>query len=418
MTLQAQDEMLLAAIRKDSNHRQFEILLKAEPKIYLFGFAARIYANSEATSTITSYCQGINIFRESIAPKTLAEFIDELKAQALLSASDKTQTNGSVYKLLADFATYCRVYRHYGAKSTRAYVGAVRSILEYHEVEIEERKFKDKVRMPKVKKLREEYPPNETIWKILNAMNIDTRTWVFTMIDGGLEPTDATQLKPKEIRFDENPVRVVIEREKTGEHIETYFNNYTVDALKQVISLNNVAEDDYIFINGEFTDAKIKQMRHAYNFAVARAGFGKVTYEKDKRGKVQRKVKLEKIDGHKFGKYHLKVFKKRWFSIATSVVDDYVAHGMLGRGAYLDEYMAHPLEKRREFARKILKAVNIYAHAKSEDERLIEAGEALGLNKLSPEQATKLKEIFGLFMAASPIRVKQLFDSIESENKS
>lgn len=39
----------------------------------------------------------------------------------------------------------------------------------------------------------------------------------------------------------------------------------------------------------------------------------------------------------------------------------------------------------------ILKAVNIYAHAKSEEEKLIEAGETLGLGKLTPEQAAKLR---------------------------
>lgn len=408
-SISKQNEILLAAIRKDSNHRQFEVLLEAEPKIDLFGYAARLYAKSEATSTVTSYCQGINIFRESIAPKTLAEVIDEMKTHQ----SANTQTNGEVYKLLADFGTYCRVYRHYGPRSTRAYVGAVRSILEYHEIEIDERKFKNKVNLPKVKKLREEYPPNEIIWKILNTMSLPIRAWTFTMIDGGLEPTDATQLKPKEIRFEENPVRIVIDRQKTGERIETFVNNYTADALKQVISLKKLGPDDYIFITGEYTDAKVKQMRGAYNFAVAKAGFGKITYDPKTR---QRQVILDKIDGHRFGKYHCKIHKKRWFSIATSVVDDYVAHGMLGRGAYLDEYMAHPLEKRREFARKILKAVNIYSHAKSEEEKLVEAGEALGIGKLTPEQANKLREVFGLFMKMPQYKLKALL-SEESDTE-
>ena len=91
----------------------------------------------------------------------------------------------------------------------------------------------------------------------------------------------------------------------------------------------------------------------------------------------QRRVILDKIDGHKFGKYHLKIFKKRWFSIAKSAVDIYVAQAMLGRSEYLDQYDADPPEKRREAARKILKAVDIYAHAKSKEEKLIEAGETL-----------------------------------------
>jgi hypothetical protein len=78
--------------------------------------------------------------------------------------------------------------------------------------------------------------------------------------------------------------------------------------------------------------------------------------------------------------------------------------------------MAHPLEKRREFARKILKAVNIYSHAKSEEEKLVEAGEALGIGKLTPEQANKLREVFGLFMKMPQYKLKALL-SEESDTE-
>lgn len=65
---------------------------------------------------------------------------------------------------------------------------------------------------------------------------------------------------------------------------------------------------------------------------------------------------------------------------------------MLGRKQYLDEYNRQQLEKKREFAKKILKAVSIHIDEKSEDERLTEAGKVLGIEKLTPEQAAKLRD--------------------------
>lgn len=62
---------------------------------------------------------------------------------------------------------------------------------------------------------------------------------------------------------------------------------------------------------------------------------------------------VSKIDRHSSGKYHLKVYKKHWFTlVVVAGVPEYVAQGMLGRKQYLDQYLRLPLEKDKNLLEK------------------------------------------------------------------
>lgn len=51
---------------------------------------------------------------------------------------------------------------------------------------------------------------------------------------------------------------------------------------------------------------------------------------------------------------------KKVLALASNNGCTYIVHAMLGRKQYLDQYNATPVE-RHEFARKILRAVSLYA---------------------------------------------------------
>lgn len=73
-------------------------------------------------------------------------------------------------------------------------MAAVRVMLNYLDIDVNDKKFEDKVTMPKLKALREEYPSNNVIKAIMNACPPKMRVWVMAMLMAGLEPTDAMQL--------------------------------------------------------------------------------------------------------------------------------------------------------------------------------------------------------------------------------
>ncbi len=72
---------------------------------------------------------------------------------------------------------------------------------------------------------------------------------------------------------------------------------------------------------------------------------------------------------------------------------EYVAQGMLGRKQYLDQYLRMPLEKRQEFAKKILYAVNVYSDKADKQEVLQKAGQIMGFDNMTEQQALQLKDL-------------------------
>jgi integrase-like protein len=388
MTLQATDR-LTQILRDAPDNSYYFSLTESEPSINWLDFAALLYKKSQSTSTITTYCKGIGVFRSFLQtraePKTLAQIIADIKSPA---------ANGLVYKVLDDFTTWCSVNKGYRPRSIKGYVASICKLFAFVDVEIDPQKFKSKVsgNMPKPQDLADEYPDNKTIQKILNTASTTMRGFVMTLCDTGFEPIDAAHLKVKDFRFSEEPVRIAKNREKTGHMLEGFVSKDTVEVIKQIISLKNKQPDDYIFIDhyGKYGD---KILRIRYNRLVARSGFVKVV----KVGKKTYYPVLDKIDGHNFGKYHLKVYKKRGFSIVITVVPDYIAQGMLGRRAYLHQYNRQPLEKRQEFARKILKAVSIHSEKVDKQETIKEMAKLMGIDEtqISDEKLAAMQGLLG-----------------------
>ncbi|WP_415283911.1 hypothetical protein [Candidatus Nitrososphaera sp. FF02] len=390
MTAQATYDKLLAEIAKNEDHKYFDILAKNEKSIDWLAFAARIYRKSHSTNTITSYCKGIVEFRSMVMQGTYASLGSAIEQV-------KGQTNGLAYKMLDDFVTWCDASRQFRPRTTRNSFLAVVSLFGFLEIELNDSKL-DNIRksLPTPKDLRDEYPPNSEIRAIDSAASLTIKGYRQVINDTGFEPVDAAQLQVKDLRFNEEPVRINKDREKTGKLLEGFLSAETVETLTQIIRVENKGQNDYLFATN-FTGHTLKNLREAYNLAVARAGFGEIIKD-TRKGSTRYRARVKKIDGHVFGKYHLKVYKKRWFTIAVTVVPVYVAQAMLGRGAYLDEYYIQPLEKRQEFGRKILKAVSTLTVKADKADIVASVAETLGIDSstLSDEKLSKLREAFSM----------------------
>lgn len=351
MMIQRTDKpSLQEEISKASGHSYFERLQKYEPNINWLKFAAKIYKKSESVRTIINYSQGICNFRDYLIQEKNLE-ADSTNIISSTVAEIKADNNGLVYKLLDDFVTWLQSTRGLRSNPIHGYVNGTKRLLIFLDVDIDQNKFKDKVSFTQNRAMPDEWPDNNTIRGILNAsQSMKVRGYVQTLCDAGLDPIDAAELRVKDIKFEEDPVRGTKYREKTGEKLEFFLNKETTEALKQIIEHEQKGPDDYIFVQS-FNPLTGQKLREYYNVAVARAGHGKLI--KTKNGYY---AQVDKIEGHTFGKFHPKVYKKRWFSLAIMAgVPVYVAQGMLGRKQYLDEYMRVPIDKKRDFARKILR---------------------------------------------------------------
>lgn len=365
-------------------------LLQLEPGINWLGFGAKVYKKNHRIASVTKRIEGSWAFREFLRENADKMQLDKEKPliETVFKRVKKAK-DGAKYRVFDDFSTYCDSVKGYKPNTTWGYVASAKALAKYCDTGITNDGFKDHVTMPTATALDEEYPPNDVIMRILDASPPHLRTFLLYLADTGAEPIDAIRLHKDMIFFDETPTRIQFKRKKTSKPITQFINDFTANALKSQLAKNG--ENGFVFV----TELKARSCGKFYRLYAR---------------KLEEIGLNEKLDDSKTSKYHFKIFKKRWFTMAISAgIPEYVAQGMLGRKKYLDQYMALPLDQKREFAKKILRKTSVYASKEDEAEKRRALAEALGLPDLSAEQMSIIR---GVFMRVLEQPKSKIFDEI------
>jgi integrase len=101
-------------------------------------------------------------------------------------------------------------------KSIRIHVEAVKSFLEYYDIEISSKKFKKRCRLPKVYREDEEALTAPIIRQILLACNNRRlKPYILTLISGGLRAVEGLSIRNRDITWNVHPVTIRIRKEYT-----------------------------------------------------------------------------------------------------------------------------------------------------------------------------------------------------------
>ena len=127
----------------------------------------------------------------------LDHVIDELKS------GNNNKINS--YDLLSGFVAYLQEVEGVENPNTiRYFITAARNFLEYNDVEISPRKFKLKVRLPKLVVRHKEAVDKEEIREILlKCSNIKLKTYLMLLASTGMRATEALALRHKDFDFDD-----------------------------------------------------------------------------------------------------------------------------------------------------------------------------------------------------------------------
>jgi integrase len=94
--------------------------------------------------------------------------------------------------------------------SIRFYVGALRSYLAYHDLDVIPSKFKRKVRMPKLYREDEQPIDAEDIRKILLACNNRRlKSYLLVLASGGMRAVEALAIRVKDCNFSVGPTKIL-----------------------------------------------------------------------------------------------------------------------------------------------------------------------------------------------------------------
>jgi len=160
-------------------------------------------------STAEQYLNRLNIFNNFL--------FNEFNGMTLNSLVNKIKEGSDdPYSVLS---RYCGHLRSSGTISTttiKQRVVTVKNFFEYHDIDINPRKFKLKVRLPKAVRRNKEALAKKDVIEILNACSdIRLKTYVMLLAATGMRAAEALNILIKDIDFDNKPELIYIRAENT-----------------------------------------------------------------------------------------------------------------------------------------------------------------------------------------------------------
>lgn len=154
-----------------------------------------------------------------------------------ISVDELIENNGNkinIYNLLSSYVSYLVNSGHSISNLTlKQRVITVKNFLEYHDIEISPRKFKLKVKFPKVVQKYKEALSKADIQKILESCrSIKLKTYVLFLAATGTRATEACSIRLMDIDFEHSKVHIRGEFTKTKVDRYVYLTTELIDQLR------------------------------------------------------------------------------------------------------------------------------------------------------------------------------------------
>jgi integrase len=145
------------------------------------------------------------------------------------------QVHEDQYKVLSSYVAYLQGNRHISSLTLKQELVTAKNFLEYNDIDISPRKFKLKVKLPKVIRKNKEALDKQDIIHILNSCSdIRLKTYVMLLAATGMRAVEALSIRIRDIDFKASPVKLSIRGEYTKTKVDrTVF--LTEELSKQLI---------------------------------------------------------------------------------------------------------------------------------------------------------------------------------------
>ncbi|MFL6358875.1 MAG: tyrosine-type recombinase/integrase [Nitrososphaeraceae archaeon] len=174
--------------------------------------------------TINKYIKSISIMSKSTANeywKRLSNFQMFIGNEYRISSTDDLIVKIrkgilDVYDILNGYSAYLQQNYTVSALTLKLRVVTVKNFFEYYDVDISPRKFKLKVKLPRIIKRSKEALSKEDVIGILNACSdIKLKTYVVLLAATGMRATEALSIRIRDLDLTSNPAKVFVRGEYT-----------------------------------------------------------------------------------------------------------------------------------------------------------------------------------------------------------
>ena len=128
-----------------------------------------------------------------------------------------------VYTVLGDYSVYLAEKLNLHTTTLKQRIVTAKNFLEYNDIDIIERKFKLKIRLPKnVKRDKQALDKNDIV-NILNGISeIRLKTYVMLLAGTGLRATEGLSIRNRDLDLESNPSKIILKDEFTKTKTDRY----------------------------------------------------------------------------------------------------------------------------------------------------------------------------------------------------
>lgn len=157
----------------------------------------------------------------NVQPPTFAESEYQASADKLIEIIKNGQ---DPYNIINRYVHYLRNNHNLSPLSLKQEVITIKNLLEYSDIEISPRKFKLKIKLPKIIKKSKQALSKEDIINILNSCEIRLKTYVMLLGSTGMRATEALSIRIKDLDLDSNPAKVHVGKLPRPKQIGLFFS--------------------------------------------------------------------------------------------------------------------------------------------------------------------------------------------------
>ncbi|QUC64373.1 site-specific integrase [Nitrosopumilus sp. K4] len=340
---------------------------QAEANRALQNFLDAVYSTSHSYSSVHGYGTAIkgkkNGFRK---------FLDECYSINEIQLRDKIGNNEiDVYNVLSDYVIFLSKSEVY-PRTVKQWFSAVKSYLTYIGIEIYNEKCKQRVRLPKIHKIRKEPLTRELIVRALNVLPFKLRIVFYVAIASGMRIGEIAELRLSDIDFGNSPTRIFIRAEttKTREDRETFLTAEATNALKDYLNR-------YFSWKENDTNVDLQNVKIFGRTSLARR---KIMPKKDEqRGSVDileqslnnylkniPHLNMKMRNGKRLIHYH--ALREFFYTTVSNIAGSNFAHALMGHHSYLDTYYSLPEKEKIKMYQKCEPHLTMSDFAKIEEE--------------------------------------------------
>ena len=127
------------------------------------------------------------------------------------------------YDILSNYVLYLQNNYKLSAGTLKGRIITAKNFLEYYDVDINPRRFKLKVKVPKVIRKSKEDLSKEDVVDILNSCSdIRLKTYVMFLAAGGFRAAEGLSIRVKDLDFESVPAKVFVRGEYTKTRVDRY----------------------------------------------------------------------------------------------------------------------------------------------------------------------------------------------------